>query len=304
MNNEIVVFDEVMATLTEFKAKNDNIVYDCSDPKGNKACRSHIAHLRKFKTRIATVHKEAKAGALEYGRRLDDRKNEYTAVVEEMIAVKKAPLDVIEAEKQAQIDEDVRKHAEVEAKVQAELEAKAKAFEEIQAKEAAEKAAAERIVREKQIAEEAAKRATVEAEAKAKMEAEAVERAKLEAEHKAKADAEAAVRAIAEAKAQHKAQSEAAERAKAEEIQRVKAEAKLKADAKERVRLDAEQKAKAEADAKEAKYQALLANEEHCQEVQDDIEKFLVNMGISQENAVEILTALIEEKIPHITINY
>lgn len=284
--NEIVVFDEVKVTIAEYKAENDRLVFDYEDPQGNKDARSHIASLRKVKTKVANIHKAEKAGALAYGRMLDSLKNEYTDEVDGMIKVHKDPLDAIEAEKQAKIDEDVRRHAEEEAKRQAEIEAKAKAYEEMVAKEAAEKAEAERIVREKQIAEEAAARATAEAEAKAK------------------ADAEAAAKAIAEAKALHKAQSEAAERAKDEEIQRVKAEAKLKAEAKEQARIKAEQKVKAEQEAKDVAEQARIANEEHRQEVELDIEKFLVNLGIGQENAIEILTALIEERIPHLTIIY
>jgi membrane protein involved in colicin uptake len=243
---EIIVFDEVMGKLAEFKEANANIVYDVRDPQGNKDCRSHIASLRKFKTRIAEVHKDAKREALEYGRRLDGLKNKYTAEVVEMIDIQKAPLDEVEAEKQAKIDEDVRRHAEEEAKKQAEIEAKAKAYEEMKAKEEAERAEAERIVREKQIAEEAAARATAEAEAKAKLEA----------------------------------------------------------DARERMRIDAENKAKAEIIAKEAAEQARIANEEHRAEVEEDIEKFLRNLGIGIEQTVEILTALIEDRIPHVTIIY
>ncbi len=246
MNNEIVVFDEVMATLATFKVANAHIVYDVRDPKGNKDCRSHIASLRRFKTIIADIHKGAKAGALEYGRRLDGKKNEYTNEVEEMITFQKAPLDVIEAEKQVRIDEDVRIHAEAEAKKQADIEAKAKAYEEIQAKEVAERAEAERIVREAQIADEAATRATAEAEAKAKLIADAIERG----------------------------------------------------------RVDAEQKANAEAEAEVAADRRRIANEEHRREVELDVEKFLVNLGIGQENTVEILTALIEDRIPHVLILY
>ncbi len=246
MNNEIVVFDEVMATLAEFKVANANIVYDVRDPKGNKDCRSHIASLRRFKTRIADIHKGAKSGALEYGRRLDGKKNEYTAEVVEMIDLQKAPLDVIEAEKQARIDEDVRIHAEAEAKKQADIEEKALAYEVMQAKQVAERAEAERTVREKQIADEAAFKATAEAEAKAKLQADAIERA----------------------------------------------------------RVDAGQKANAEADAKVAADRRRIANEEHRMAVEMDIEKFLVNLGIGQENAVEILTALIEDRVPHLMIVY
>jgi hypothetical protein len=284
--NTIVVFDEVMGKLAEFKVANANTVYDCRDPQGNKDCRSHIASLRKFKTRISDVHKEAKKEALKYGRMLDGLKNKYTVEVVEMIDYQKAPLDEIEAEKQARIDEDVRKHTVAEAARLAELEAKEKLLQEIQAQDVAERAEAERIVREKKIAEEAAARATAEAEAKAKLEA------------------EEAVRAIAEAKALHKAQLEMAERAKIKEIQRVKAEAKLKADAKERVRVDAETKAENEAVFKQAREDARIANEEHREKVQGDIEKCLVNMGVGIETTTDILTALIEDRIPHLMIVY
>lgn len=287
MNNEIVVFDPVMAKLAEFKAQNENIVYDVQDPKGNKACRSHIAHLRKFKTRIADVHKEAKASALAYGRRLDEKRREYTAEVEEMIAFQKAPLDAIEAEKQARIDADVKRHAEAEAARLAELEAKEKKLQEIQTKQATEKAEAERIVREKQIAEEA------------------TARAKAEAETRAKADAKAAAEAIAEAKAQHKAQSEAAERAKTEEIQRIKDEA----EAKERARIQAEQQAKDEEAAciaaEKEKERKRIANKKHREKIENDIHTALTATGqLDNVAASEIIDLIKNNKIPHVTINY
>lgn len=276
MNNEIVVFDPIIATLAEFKTKNDNIVYDCSDPKGNKACRSHIAHLRKFKTRIATVHKEAKAGALEYGRRLDDKKNEYTAVVEEMIAIKKAPLDVIEAEKQARIDEDVRKHAEAEAAKQAELEAKAKAYEEMKAKEAAEIAEVERIVREKKIADEAAAKAKTEAEARAKADTEAAEKAQVDEIQRIKDEAEATERARIEAAERKKAESEA------KEIARIRAE-----------------------EAAEEKERKRIANKKHREKIENDIYTALTATGqLDNVVASEILDLIKNNKIPHVTINY
>ena len=243
---EIIIFDDVMAKLAEFKEANANIVYDVTDPQGMKDCKSHISSLRKFKTSIATVHKEAKKEALEYGRALDALKNKYTAEVVEMIDLQKAPLDEIEAEKQAQIDADVKRHAEEEERRQAELEAKAKAYEEMQAKEAAERAEAERVVREAQIAEEAAARATAEAEAKAKLEAAAKEQAR-DAEIQAEID---------------------------------------------------------RAEAKERAEQARIANEEHRMNIQNDIEKCLVNMGVGIETTTEILTALIGDRIPHLMIVY
>lgn len=173
--NEIVVFDEVEITLAEYKAANETIIFDYRDSEGNKAARSHIAKLRKVKTKIADIHKEAKAEALAVCKALDGKKRELTGEVEEMITVHKAPLDEIEAEQQAKIDAEKHRLEEEEAKRQTELEAREEAVRVAEAKIAAEKAETERAEREKHIAEEAAAKAKSEAEAKAKAEADAKE---------------------------------------------------------------------------------------------------------------------------------
>ena len=173
--NEIVVFDEVTVTMAEFKAENEKLVFVYGDEEGAKQARSHIAKLRKVKTKISDVHKEAKAESLAFGRRLDEKKRELTGEVEEMIAVHKDPLDVIADKKQAEIDTEKARLEAEELKRQAELEARETAVREAEQKLATEKAEAERIEREKQIAEEAAERAKAEAEAKAKAEADAKE---------------------------------------------------------------------------------------------------------------------------------
>ncbi len=173
--NEIIVFDEVKATLAEYKVENEKLVFDYEDSEGNKQARGHIAKLRKVKTRISDVHKEAKADALAVCKALDGKKRELTGEVEEMIAVHKDPLDAIEAEQQAKIDAERLRLEEEEAKRLADIEAREAAIREGEVKLVAEKAEAERIEREKRIAEEAAEKAKAEAEAKAKAEADAKE---------------------------------------------------------------------------------------------------------------------------------
>jgi len=54
--NELAVFDEVTATLAKYKVENENLVFDYRDPKGEKEARSHIAKLRKAKSKIAAIH--------------------------------------------------------------------------------------------------------------------------------------------------------------------------------------------------------------------------------------------------------
>jgi len=237
--NELAVFNEVSATLVECKAENEKLVFDYATPIGEKEARSHIANLRKVKTKISNVHKEAKSEALAFGRRLDGKKNELTAEVDGMIAVHKDPLDAIEAEKQVVIDAEKKKLEEEEAKRQADLEAREAAVKEKEDKIAREAAKEERIEREKKIADEAA------------------ERARSQAEQKAKAEA----------------------------------------DAKEL----AEKKRK---EAEIAKEQKRIANKKHREKIESEIQLTLKEMGYDDYTITRFISALKENRIPHVSINY
>lgn len=183
---ELAVYNEISATITEYKAENENLVFDYEDKQGAKDARSHIAKLRKVKTKIATVHKEAKSEALAFGRRLDAKKNELTGEVDGMIKVHKDPLDAIEAEivakatavieakKAEEAAIEAQRLAELEAR-EAEIRAKEQAIIEAEEKVAREKAEIERKEREKRIASEAAEEAKKRAEADAKAKAQAKE---------------------------------------------------------------------------------------------------------------------------------
>ena len=188
MSNELAVFDSVAATIAEYKVENEKLVFDYADPDGEKEARSHIAKLRKLNPIIANIHKEAKAEALAFGRRLDAKKNEYTGAVKEMVDFHQVHLDKIAAEKQAVIDAEIAKAREEEEKRLADIEAREQAVKDAEEKLAKEKAEAARIAREKDIAIGAAERAREQAEAKAKAEADAKELA----EKKAKEAEEAA----------------------------------------------------------------------------------------------------------------
>ena len=237
--NELAVFDEVAATLAEYKAENENLIFAYDTPEGERDARSHIAKLRKVKTEIANIHKEAKAEALAFGRRLDAKKNEYTNEVESMIAVHKDPLDKIAAEKQAIIDAEIAKAAEEEAKRLADIEAREAAVREAEEKLAREKAEAELKEKMRRIAEDAAIGARERAEEKAKAEADAKELA-------------------------------------------------------EKKRIEAEQE----------KERRRIANKKHREKIEGEIHFAMTEMSIAEFIADEILTALKENKIPHVSINY
>lgn len=169
--NELAIFDEVAATIAKWKAENEKLVFAYKTPQGEKEARSHIAKLRKGKTEVGKIHKEAKAESRAFGLRLDAKKNEYNGEIDKMISFHKEPLDAIETEKQAVIDVEKKRLEEEEAKRQADLEAREAAVKEREDKVAREAALEERKEREKRIAEEAAehaaRRATEQAEYKA-----------------------------------------------------------------------------------------------------------------------------------------
>lgn len=88
-------YNAVRATIAELKAKNAGLVFDYATSKGEKAARSHIYTLRQGKAEIERVRKDAKAEALEYGRKVDAAAKELMADVESMIDVHQKPLDEI-----------------------------------------------------------------------------------------------------------------------------------------------------------------------------------------------------------------
>ena len=194
--NELAVFDEVAATIAEYKVENDKLVFDYADKEGAKQAKSHISKLRKVKGKIGEVHKEAKAEALAFGRRLDAKKNEYNGEVDKMIKVHKEPLDVIEAEVVAESMAVLRAKEEADEAKRLEMEARERAVTLAEEKIAREKADAEEKVRreaaetaEKLIKEQQEKIAEIEEEKR--IAEEKAEKVRIQVEEKAKAEAEA-----------------------------------------------------------------------------------------------------------------
>lgn len=259
---ELAVFDEVAAIITEYQQENEKLVFDYADPEGAKQAKSQIAKLRKVKTKISEIHKEAKAEALAFGRRLDAKKNEYNGMVDKMVAVHKDPLDAIEAEKIAQAQARQIALAEAEAKKQAEIEARERAVILAEEKLAREKAEAKEKVRQ-EAAEAAAQfikklqEKNKQVEEEKRIAEEKVEKARRQAEEKAKAEAEAEEERLAE---------EAAEKA---------IEAKR------------------------------IASKKHRKQIEDEAHLGLTKTGhLGNVEATEVLEAIKENRIPHVTINY
>ncbi len=147
--------------------------------------------------------------------------------------------------------------------------------------------------RDAQIAREAAEKATREAEEKARFEAERVQREKAEAEQREarlKAEKEAALLREEQLKQQ------AIEREKQAEIDCQNAVEQ------ERLRFEREQATKAEADRK-AK-QERLANVEHMRSINNQILNKLCEIGLDEDQAKAVITAIAKNQIPNVSIKY
>ena len=95
--------------LQQYRDINAAMVFDYRSKAGNKAARSHVAHLRKVKGPLGEIHKRLKADYLEKTRQMDADKRDAVAVVDEMIEHHDQELRIVAAEEAAEAD---RKRAE------------------------------------------------------------------------------------------------------------------------------------------------------------------------------------------------
>ena len=170
-STQLVVFDEVKAEIAKYKVLNASLIFDYEDIKGNADARSHIFKLRKTKTKITAVHKDAKSEALAVCKMLDGEKRDLIEAVEEMISVHAIPIQEIEDKKRKEIEDKIEaERVEKERLEQERLTAMAKQEAALAVKEAelnAKQEAIDRAEREKKIAEEAADNTRKQARAKA-----------------------------------------------------------------------------------------------------------------------------------------
>jgi len=94
-------YNEVRASIEQFKTENAGLSFDYADPKGNKAARSHIYNLRKLKADVDRKRKALGADALAYKKEVDAVGKDLIGEVEGMIDVHQKPLDEIEQREEA-----------------------------------------------------------------------------------------------------------------------------------------------------------------------------------------------------------
>ncbi len=91
IKNNIIIAEKESAGLT----------FNYRDPKENTAARSRVFGLRKIKGQIEKARKEAKAYALDYGRRVDTAAAELETKVEALILPHETEIKKIDAEEAA-----------------------------------------------------------------------------------------------------------------------------------------------------------------------------------------------------------
>ena len=286
-----------------------SLVPDVTTKKGRDAIASMAHKVARSKTYIDNAGKDLVAELKALPKQIDESRR---IVRERLDALKdevRRPLTEWEAEQE-------RIKAEEAAKIKAEEDRKkfesdheiALLMNDAFDREVAEKKAEEerqRIAHEEELKRQAAEQAKREAEEKAAAELAAAKKreedaiaAKAQTELLAKQAQERAEQeakdAAAKAEAEKKAAIEAEQRKAQEEADRIKREAEQKEAARlaEEKRI-ADEKAKREADVK------------HRKAIGSDIVKSLTeNSSITREQAIEVLTALMNGLVPHTNINY
>lgn len=195
----------------------------------------------------------------------------------------------VEAEERARAAAEEARLAEIarkEEEIRAREEAVRAAEEAERQRAAAEQAERERVEREARLQAEAAENAKREAAA-------AVERA----EREAREATERAAREAAEAEQRAKDAAEMAEREKAEAVAAAERRAQEEADRAERER-------QAQADAQRKADEARAADIEHRRSINRAAVAALVALGIEDEIAAAVITAIVQGKVPAVAIRY
>jgi hypothetical protein len=331
--NAVELYSEFKSQLATLKAESNALVFDYASAKGNKEARSHIYSLRKINAALEKARKEAKAEALEYGRKVDSMAKEIAGELDALIEQHDKPLREIEERETARIDAIKRRMQTLDFAPLLTPNTTAEQLQSILAGIEAfaldaslgEFMATAALAKDKAIGElksKLAERQQYEAEQAelARLRAEAVERERLdreariaqEAADKAKREAEQAAQRESMRVEQERIEAErkAADAIKAQELALERAKRET-AEANERA-AKAEQEAKAKAERELAAKQATEraeaekreANKKHQAKVNNEAVAGLVVAGLSEDAAKAAIVAIAQRKVPNVTISY
>lgn len=299
-------FKDLRQQIVTLKEENKSIVFDYE--LDETEARSHVASMRKKKTAISKLHKEKKSFFLEEGRKLDTAKNELIKDVDEMIEVHAKPLQDIKDKKDREIEAE-------RLKVEQEKEAERLKAEQIlidREKEIERKEAEFKKIEDDRIAKEKAEQEKkIRLEREELLKKEAAENAKRQADEAVRAANEKAEREILEAQEREnklKREAEELKQHRIDEIRIAEEKAELaKQAALTLQRLEQEKKERLEREriAEEKRIaDQKAANRNHQKAVNNKVLKKLLALGIEEQIIIDIITDIVKNPIPEITINY
>ncbi|WP_329760625.1 hypothetical protein [Stenotrophomonas geniculata] len=287
--------------LARIRAEAVTLVPNVKTVAGRKEIASIAYKVSRSKTAIDDAGKALVADLKKQTGDIDSARKKARDTLDALRDEVRKPLTDWE-EEQARIE---RERAEAEERARSEAEAArlaeiARKEEEIRAREEAVRAAEE--AERQRVAAEQAERERVEREAR--LQAEAAENAKREAaaaveraEREAREATERAAREAAEAEQRAKDAAARAEREKAEAVAAAERRAKEEADCAERER-------QAKADAQRREDEARAADIEHRRSINRAAVAALVALGIEDEIAAAVITAIVQGKVPAVAIRY
>ncbi|RNW28952.1 coiled-coil domain-containing protein [Citrobacter werkmanii] len=310
--NALTVFksaDQIEEILAKVEREVMSFVPDVTTAKGRKEIASLAYRVSQTKSYLDGLGKDLVADLKEVPKLIDANRKTVRDRLDALRDKARQPFteweeeqERIKAEEQARIKaEEDRKRFESDHEIALLMNEK----HDREAKEKAEESERQRIAHEEELKRQAAEQAKREAEEKAAAELAAAKKreedaiaARAQAELLAKQAKERAEQEAKDAAAKAEAEKQAAiaaeQRKAQEEADRIKREAEQKEAARlAEERCIADEKAKREADVK------------HRKAIGADIVKSLTeNSSITREQAIEVLTALMNGLVPHTNINY
>jgi len=310
--NALAVFksaDQIEEILQKVEREVMSFVPDVTTAKGRKEIASLAYKVAQTKTYLDGLGKDLVAELKEVPKLIDANRKTVRDRLDALRDKSRQPYTDWEAEQERiKQEEEARIAAEkLAAQIESDHEYALLMDKDFDREKAEKEAEAERqrIAREEELKRQAAEKAKREAEEAAQREIEAAaarERVALLAKERAEQEAkEAAERAEREKK-------EAAERAEREKQEAIAAEQRKAQEEADRIRREAEAKEKARL-AEEQRIadeaSARAANEKHRKAIGTAVVKALTEAtSLSREQAIEVLCALKDNKIPHTSITY
>lgn len=287
--------------LARIRAEAVTLVPNVKTAAGRKEIASIAYKVSRSKTAIDDAGKALVADLKKQSGDIDSARKKARDTLDALRDEVRKPLTDWEAEQQRiereRVEAEERARAEAEAARLADI---ARREEEIRAREEAVRVAEE--AERQRVAAENAERERVQREAR--LQAEAAENAKREAtaaieraEREAREANERATREAAEAEQREKDAAARAEREKAEAVAAAERRARDEADRAERER-------QARADAQRKEEEARAADVEHRRAINRAAVAALVALGVSEEAAATVITAIVQGKVPAVAIRY